>query len=348
MRFSKVVLLTFLLFQAALGQEAPPRCIAFGSCVHQDKPQPIWNAVYAQRPELFVFLGDNIYGDTENMVELGEKYKRQFEHPDFALLRQTCPYIGIWDDHDYGANDAGVEWRYKDESKRLMLKFLQEPPDSPRRKRPGVYASYLRGPVGKRVQIILLDTRWFRTTLYKLPKEQAKARNKATGKGPYIVTPDPNAQVLGEAQWKWLEEQLRQPAEVRLIGSSIPILQEETCWETWDNYPHERERLYRLLASTKANGVIMLSGDSHRAEFSRVDQGVPYPLWELNSSGLSENAKSRPPNRNRLGRMFIGDNFGLVRFDWEPKDPQIILEIRDADNDLVMQNMIRLSELQAK
>lgn len=338
-----LVLLTLSL--PTLAQTEPIHKIAFGSCLHQDKPQPIWEAVLEERPELFVFLGDTVYGDTEDMSELAQIYAKQYHHPDFQHFRQACPYVGIWDDHDYGANDAGVEWTHKEVSKVLMLEFLQEPPASARRKRPGAYVSYSYGPIGKRVQLILLDTRWFRDKLHRLPLKEAKFRNRTTGKGPYLPSPDPQAKVLGEAQWSWLEAQLREPAEVRLIGSSIPVLHEKTCWETWDNFPHERERLYKLIRDTRAEGVIFLSGDSHRGEFSRVDDKTDYPLWEVNSSGLTENGRSRPPNTNRMGSMFMKDNFGLIRFDWELPDPQIILEIRDVAGDLVMQSFLRLSDL---
>lgn len=339
-RFLRILLTTLCLTTTVCQAQT----ITFGSCVHQNKPQRIWNAVYAQRPDLFIFMGDNIYGDTPNMDVLAKKYRQQAEHPDFALLKQSCPYIGTWDDHDYGQNDAGAEWPHKEKSKQLMLDFLREPGNSPRRKRPGVYESYLYGSGKQRVQVILLDTRWFRGPLSRLPNDQAQARNKATGQGPYLPSAS-RAEILGAAQWQWLEEQLQQPAEVRLIVSSIPVIQEGTGWETWDNYPQEREKLYRLLTETQANGVILLSGDSHRAEFSRVDDKIPYPLWEVNSSGLTENAKSLPPNRNRIGQMYIEDNFGVIRFDWKREDPQITMEIRDADNDLVMQNTLRLSQL---
>ena len=338
----------FALVQPTFAQESAPESIAFGSCLHQDKAQAVWNAVYAQRPELFIFMGDNIYGDTRDMNELAAKYSRQNNHSDFALLKRTCPYIGTWDDHDYGQNDAGAEWPYKEESKQLMLDFLGEPQDSRRRRRPGVYESYSLGPAGQRVQIILLDTRWFRSSLTRLSRREASLLNQATGRGPYVPNTSSLAEMLGRAQWKWLEAQLRQPAQVRLIVSSIPIIQEGTGWETWDNYPKQREKLYRLLSETKANGVILLTGDSHRAEFSRVDDKLPYPLWEVNSSGLTENARSRPPNKNRIGKMFVEDNFGLIRFDWKLEDPQITMEIRDPDNDLVMQNTLRLSQLTAK
>lgn len=329
------------------GLSAPVERIGFGSCLHQHRPQLIWKAVAIEKPDLFVFLGDNIYADTTDMGVLSYLYEKQKNHPDFTLLRQTCPIVGTWDDHDYGVNDSGREYPHKEESKRLMLDFFEEPQDSPRRQRPGVYTSYMLGPPGQRVQLILLDARWFRSPLERLPVNEARELNAATGMGPYLLSPEP-AELLGEDQWRWLEQELKRPAEVRLIGSSIPVIHDGTGWETWENFPKERERLYRLLNKTEASGVILLTGDSHRSEFSRVDDKLPYHLWELNSSGLTENAISRPPNRQRLGGRFIEDNFGLIRFDWSHEDPQISLEIRDIHDHLVMQNVIRLSQLRWK
>ena len=57
--------------------------IAFGSCARQDKPQPIWDAVIATRPQLFAFLGDNIYADTEDMEVMRAKYALLGAQPGF-------------------------------------------------------------------------------------------------------------------------------------------------------------------------------------------------------------------------------------------------------------------------
>ena len=48
--------------------------IAFGSCAHQDKPQPIWKSIAAAKPDVFLFLGDNIYGDSEDIAVIRRKY----------------------------------------------------------------------------------------------------------------------------------------------------------------------------------------------------------------------------------------------------------------------------------
>lgn len=324
---------------------APLTSIAFGSCAHQNKPQPIWDAVLAHRPDLFVFLGDNIYGDTQDPAVLRAKYAQLAAKEGFQRLRASTEVIATWDDHDYGANDAGAGFPAKDASRRAFLDFWGAPPDSPRRTQEGgIYTSSTYGPEGRRVQVILLDTRWNRTPLNRLPDEEVAERARRLV-GPYAPVTDPEATLLGAAQWAWLEEQLRLPAELRIIATSIPALQMGTGFETWDNFPAERERLFALIETTQAQGILFITGDTHRAQFSRLDDGAPYPLWEINSSGLTENYDWPAPDANRLGPPFTEDNFGLITIDWSLPDPTLTLEIRAADNDIALQNTIRLSEL---
>jgi len=78
---------------AELSGRALPRRIAFGSCARQDKPQPIWDAVLASEPDLFVFLGDNIYGDTRDPTVLRAKYAQLAAQPGFKRLRERVPVL---------------------------------------------------------------------------------------------------------------------------------------------------------------------------------------------------------------------------------------------------------------
>src|SRR5436190_24046790 len=74
--------------------------IFFGSCVHQDKPQPVWDAIVAAKPDLFIMAGDNIYGDTKDMDVMRAKYKKLGAQPGYQKLLKTCPILATWDDHD--------------------------------------------------------------------------------------------------------------------------------------------------------------------------------------------------------------------------------------------------------
>ena len=163
--FCLVASMTLLAEVHARGDDALLTRIAFGSCAKQDKPQPIWDAVVEMQPQLFVLLGDNIYGDTADMDVLRAKYSLLGNQSGYRKLKQTCPVVATWDDHDYGADDSGANYPKKRESQQIFLDFFEAPPDDPRRSHEGVYSASVFGPVGKQVQLILLDTRYFRSPL---------------------------------------------------------------------------------------------------------------------------------------------------------------------------------------
>jgi alkaline phosphatase D len=333
-----------LVAGAAAAEESKPlERIAFGSCAHQDRPQPIWQAIVASKPDLFLFLGDNIYADTTDKEVLAREYARLGALPGFQKIKATCPLLATWDDHDYGLNDSGAENPNRKGSQEVFLDFWGVPKDSPRRKREGVYDARVFGPPGKRVQVILLDTRYFRSPLLKGPK-------RPSNQGPYIPQTDKTTTILGEEQWKWLARQLEVPAEVRLLVSSIQVIAEDHGFEKWMNFPHERARLFQTIRDSKANGVILLSGDRHLAELSQMDAGVGYPLFDLTSSGLNmANKRWRrlEPNRHRVAIMDVGNNFGMITLNWSHEDPVIGLQTRDEEGDITIQQKVPLSRLRA-
>ncbi|TWT47770.1 alkaline phosphatase D family protein [Botrimarina hoheduenensis] len=318
--------------------------IAFGSCAKQDLDQPIWDDIVAQQPDAFLFIGDNMYADRKHPPrsagDIAAAYRKLGAKPGFRRLRRACPVLATWDDHDYGLNDAGGEFPFKEASQTVMLSFFREPADSPRWGREGVYGAWRFGPEDQRVQVLLLDTRYFRSPLREVPAE------KRQGRGPYGPQPDGGGSLLGEAQWQWLEEQLSEPAAVRLIGSSVQVVSDEHGWEGWSNFPRERQRLYDLIDSTKARGVIFLSGDRHLAEISRsTEAGTPYPMWDFTSSGLTDPKQpAREPNRNRVGPLLKQTQFGMVRIDWSA-GPQLTLEAIGLGGESLLSQQINLADL---
>lgn len=340
---------------AAAGSERTLTRIAFGSCAKQSKEQPIWDTVLAAKPDLFVFLGDNIYGDTRDMNELRAKYAQLASKPGFQKLRATTSTIATWDDHDFGEDDAGADYPMKEESKRIFLEFWQEPTQSPRWSRDGIYTSYLFGPADRRVQIIMPDLRYNRTPIVPLDLgsmtyKQWEAEKKADGApvpGPYARTPDPQATMLGETQWRWLEQQFDVPAQIRIIASSLQVLADFPGWEAWINYARDHQRLIDLIRRKQASGVIFISGDTHYAELTKLDVNVPYTLWDLTSSGLTEVWPVDVPNANRIGQILREPNFGMIEIDWQSRDPVIHLRANDIQGTARIAQQLALSQLRA-
>lgn len=322
--------------------------IAFGSCAGQDQPQPIWDAVLAEAPDVWIWAGDNVYGDTEDMQVLREQYDLLSRQPGYQRLRAMgIPILGTWDDHDFGANDAGAEYPQKQASQQVFLDFFGVPETSPRRDREGVYHAEIHGEAGRRIQVITLDTRYHRSPLRTYPGASEAARKV------YWPDPDPEATLLGEAQWAWLQRQLLKPAELRLIVSSIQVLSAEHRFEKWMNFPRERRRLLELLQETRAEGVVLLSGDRHHAELSVLNAPEFYPLYDLTASGINKSwprtgeAATRPPepNRYRLGRTFRGPHFGMVEVDWQQPDPLVRLSIINQQGERPVATRFPLSTL---
>ena len=327
--------------------------IGFGSCSNESKPQPIWDAVLAKPFDLFMFLGDNIYGDTRDMEVLSAKYALFGKQPGFVRLRKTTPIVAIWDDHDFGENDAGGDYPFKEQSRQRFFEFWEEPAGSPRRDRDGVYASYVFGPPGKRVQVILPDLRYNRTPIVPLDlagadyADWAKAK-EAAGQfvpGPYARNPDHAATMLGERQWQWLERQFEVPAEVRLFASSLQVLADFPGWESWANFARDHDRLIDLIRRKNAEGVLFLSGDTHYGEMSKLDVNVPYTLWDLTSSGITEVWPVTMPNANRVGEVLREVNFGVIDIDWQGPRTRLTLSIHDVVGKTRMSFDIELASL---
>jgi len=311
--------------------------IAFGSCAKQSLDQPIWEAVVAAKPDLFIFLGDNIYGDSRDMAVFRDKYAQLAAKPGFQKLKASTPLIAIWDDHDFGEDDAGGDYPMKEQTRQIFCDFWGEAATSPRRSRDGIYAAYVFGPVGRRVQVILPDLRFNRTPIRKLDLggkdyhawAEALAKSGRPVPGPYERNPELDATMIGERQWTWLEAQLRQPAEIRILGSSLQLLADFAGWEGWVNYARDQARLFDAIRDAKANSLICISGDTHYGEVSMLDLNTPYPIWDITSSGLTEVWPVLPPNALRIGEAWRQRNFGLIEIDWSAPSPRMNVQVRD-------------------
>jgi len=295
------LLLGFILLSASHSLDAqtvaPPMTrIAFGSCCHEAKPAPIFASILNYKPQLFVWMGDNIYGDSPDAAVLRNKYQLQQFRPSYRELCDLCPILGVWDDHDYGENDAGKNYVNRVESQKALLDFLQEPANSKRREQEGIYATYIYGPVGQQVRVILLDTRYFRDDIGS------------------------DGTILGDAQWAWFERTLKSSgAQINIVVSSYQMIAEEHRFEKWANFPKERKRMLDLLAQPAIPPVIFLSGDRHLAEISQLPAEITgYPLTDITSSALTQSGggSSQEINKHRIGENYTINNFGTLTIDW--------------------------------
>ena len=331
--------------------------IAFASCIRQWDAQPAWQSINQLSPDAFIFLGDNVYtdvGDYKNKAEparIKTAYQEQANNPVYQHFLETANankthIYATWDDHDFGMNDAGADYPFKVESKKAFMDFFQINSTVTANDQPGIYRSQLQRIDGLKVQFLTLDTRSFRSPL--VPAE-------TTTSCPRVhlgANTQHDATILGDAQWQWLERQLQQPADLRILISSIQLIPTQHCFEKWANFPAERQRLFDLISHTQANGVIVVSGDRHHAEISRlVDPSLAYPLFEMTASGLNsaighwgkiqpeENAFRVESDRHTM------DNFGSITIRTSAQETQLDLRIHTVTGDIVQQIVLPLKEL---
>ncbi|MEM7456622.1 MAG: alkaline phosphatase D family protein [Planctomycetota bacterium] len=330
--------------------------IAFGSCAREREQQTIWEEIQQQQPEIFLMIGDNQYADFQeidgeiamqpvtDVQRIAEAYRTLGAQSGFQEVRQSADMYATWDDHDYGANDMGNDYPLRAESQKAFIDFWGYfPPPHPIHNQEGVYHSINRVTSnGNRLQIILLDTRYHRDPIDRIPPGERNG-------GPYGPTSDTSKTMLGEEQWNWLERTLRLEADIRIIASSIQVVSDEHGWETWGNMPHERDRLYKLIEDTGATGVFFISGDRHLVELSRDNErGAPYPMWDFTSSGLTQQTEPvEEQNSFRIGPVKRETNYGIIRIEWAApvEETAIHLEGLGRGQRLLTRQTIFLSQL---
>lgn len=286
--------------------------IAVGSCNQASIQNDLWADMDRIRPAAFVWGGDIVYADTDNMELLRAQYSEQNAVPEYNKLAKHTDIIGTWDDHDYGLNDGGEHFEAKEASQVEFLNFLKVPMDSPRRTQKGVYTSKTYTSGAHSVKVIILDTRYFRSDL---TKDTLNNRRR--------YTPNPYGQgtVLGETQWNWLESELvNSKADFNVIISSIQFLSSKHGFESWGNFPHEMDRFEKMLVDIQAKNVMIVSGDRHISEFSKkMIPGLKYPLIDFTSSGLTHYYADFKEEFNpyRVGEVLVNKSFGLLEFDFK-------------------------------
>ena len=324
--------------------------LTFGSCnaFIGDEPSDIFNRVAELHPDVWVWLGDVSYIDVESLPPRfkfrGEDFARDKfniakNNPNYKRLRESTKVIGVWDDHDYGLNNAGKGFHDKETTRRLWLDFIDEPKNSPRRTRKGgIYESYYLGDA-KKVKVILIDNRWAR-------------------EDPWFLNLGAN-DLLGPEQWEWLENEFKEnQAEYILIGSGVQVLADDRILpERW--FKQSKDRLIGLIRKYKLSGVIFLSGDVHFAEIMKYPckERIGFELYEFTSSGLTHYTSSHVPLvHNIIGEIypktysepsdrFFERNFGAIHFKFGGNTSSVKLEARSYYGVPTLERQISYSDL---
>jgi alkaline phosphatase D len=267
--------------------------IALLGCIRQYQPVPALQSYVDARPDLSIWVGDNIYVDTQDKPELiAQGYEALARLPGFSQLRAMGQHIATWDDHDYGDNNAGAEYPLKAESTRLFTQFwglqgqLPHPND-------GIFHDRIYEHGGQRLHVIMLDVRTHRDK------------------------PDGNGDILGERQWQWLEGALKVKADLTLLVSGSQIfLDRESGSETWDQYPKSLDRLMLSIRQAKSERLVFITGDQHYGEVAKKAGALDFDAIELQFAGLNQTEEPEFNSYRDSPAAISVHSMGLIDVQW--------------------------------
>lgn len=325
--------------------------LAFGSCFDSKRNKStsgIFDKIYDEKPDSFVWLGDFAYLDDPTYVdgkkvfvpntieEAKRRFDRNYNDPHYSKLRKNTKVYGIWDDHDSGINDSDKTNPQKEEIRQLFLDYMEEPQISVRRRRAGgMYESYYLDEGGL-IKLILLDVRYDRDSL----SDASKSFEEKS--------------ILGEEQEEWLRnEVLSSEAIVTLIGIGNQLIPDDRLLIEVV-FPKTRRMI--LTMHNPKTTLLLLSGDVHSGEILEDDCSAfihGYPLLEFTSSGLTHSIEPladtwklsidrilelmEPETFSRDESRYAGRNYGLVDFSLVPEDPgksEIKLSLKDGEGQI--------------
>ena len=329
--------------------------LSFGSCNKHDKPQPFWPFLETRKPDVFAWLGDIIYADTfyvhdswhvPGSLELAEsRIRAQKLRPDYQHFIQSLPHkvIGVWDDHDFGNNNADKTYAIGQHDSDYLWDFLDEPMDSALRNQSGAWSSHVYAMAGRTVRVILLDNR----------------SHLDPYSHPFDADTSPQ-DMLGEEQWQWLDRELTNVrADVNIIGTGLQVLANDKLpAEGFYMYPGSLARLISLVAKTQTQNAVFISGDVHLAELNSMScSDLPYTLYDLTSSGLTHawNAllhkfiiTSITAGPRRIGSSYLDLNVGELDIVWPESassDGQLTMRVFGTDFQVKIEHTLPLHDL---
>jgi alkaline phosphatase D len=324
------------------GTDAPDVTIAIGSCFFLAAAEAPWNAstygggfeifdaIAAKAPDLMIWMGDNLYfqpPDELDPASMAARYRRQRAHPSLARLLVAAPQIAIWDDHDYGPNDADMSYVLKGESLALFRRYWANPsyglPDTP-----GIFGRARFADV----DVFLLDDRWYRSA------------NK--------LVDGPDKTMFGAQQLAWLRNALvYSHATLKLVVNGSQMWNRANRFEGFNHYSYEQKSLADWLVAQRVAGVMFASGDRHFTELLRIERPGAYPLYEFTSSPLTSRPWENPErgeqaNTDVVPGTLVGKRqFGLIRLTGPSRARHIALESYDQKGMLLWRQDLRAQDL---
>ena len=323
--------------------DAPPLTIAIGSCFYLADDDPVWpgrnygggfgifDAIADKKPDVMLWLGDSLYYLPPDFLDPSSMAARQRRQRGFEPLQKlltAVPQLAIWDDHDFGPNDADASYTMKGESLTLFQRYWANPswglPDVP-----GTFGVARWGDV----LFFLLDDRYYRT--------------------PNLWPDGADKTMFGTRQLDWLKQALVSAPKqsLKIIAGGSQFWNRVSRFEGWHRFATEQQSFAAWLLTQKIEGVLFLSGDRHFGEVLKIDRPGAYPLYEFTSSPLTSGSWDRLEAHELAnpdvvpGTIVAKRQFGLIRVTGPEDDRTLALESYDTAGALLWRYELRARDL---
>lgn len=329
---------------------APDFSFLAGSCLYindsaYDRPgvpygksTDILNAMANTPAEFMLWLGDNVYmreADYSSVSGIKDRYLHTRSEPKLQPLLAKMNHYAIWDDHDYGDNDANKTFEHKLTSLDLFNEYWANS-IGPYLNENGIYYSFKHSDA----EFFMLDNRWFRDESNLNEQYFAKTQ-------------------LGAKQLDWLKNKLAHSKAVfKFVCVGGQFLNEYTNKESFNLYKKERAEIIQFITEQKISGVVFLSGDRHHTELLKNDKvtaTLGYPLYDLTSSSITAGASSvigsdEENNPMRVANTLTAENnFCRILISGQKKgERQLEISNFDAKGMVKWGYVIKESDLKAK
>jgi len=287
----------------------------------------MWNTIASHNLSAFLFLGDNVYIDLPgqpNGLHHYTYYRRQ-SRPEYRRFVASTAMYAIWDDHDCAMDDLFFgpyvdKPSWKRAAWRLFHNNWNNPGYGDGEEQPGCWFEFSIGDV----DFFLLDGRFYRTN-------------------PHVEQPS----MLGPIQKAWLMKAIaRSRATFKVLVSPVPWAFDAKgdSLDTWNGYRDERKEIFDFLTEKKIEGIVLISADRHRSDARLIDREGAYPLYEFESSRLT-NKKFAEPKGKTLFSYHQKCSFGKLTFDTTRRDPEVTFQIVNIDNETMHSLTVKKSQL---
>lgn len=315
--------------------DPPTFTFGLGSCAYineaaYDRPSRpyggdygIFDVIANERPEFFLWMGDNVYlrePDYDSRIGIIKRYNHVKQLPELQKLWRSTHHYAIWDDHDFGPNDSDRSYLLKNDALDAFKLFWANPSYGLTGDKDGICSSFKWNDC----EFFLLDNRYFRS-----PNKRKYTDHT----------------ILGKEQLEWLLDALSYSnASFKFVVIGGQVVNDAAVWENYAN-THAKERTY-LLESIQKEGiknVIFLDGDRHHTELSMLSDDKAPVIYDLTVSPLTSGAHDAldEPNSYRVKGTHVAErNYGLIEVSGKRTQRVLKIIIKDKEGSVLWEQTI--------